>query len=86
MLRRVALGRPEVSEELFLRSLIWFIITANVVLSSPDSVTLMIEALRSSEISIITRATLCNIAEDGILHSHLRENIKSYIALTSWTQ
>jgi hypothetical protein len=24
------------------------------------------------------------IPEDGILHSHLRENLKSYIALTSW--
>jgi hypothetical protein len=23
--------------------------------------------------------------EDGILHSHRRENIKSYIALTGWT-
>jgi hypothetical protein len=25
------------------------------------------------------------IPEDGILHSHRRENLKSYIALTSWT-
>jgi hypothetical protein len=25
------------------------------------------------------------IAEDGILHSHRRENLKSYIALTGWT-
>jgi hypothetical protein len=24
------------------------------------------------------------ISEDGILHSHLRENLKSYIALTGW--
>jgi hypothetical protein len=24
------------------------------------------------------------IAEDGILHSHRRENLKSYIALTGW--
>jgi hypothetical protein len=23
--------------------------------------------------------------EDGILHSHCRENLKSYIALTGWT-
>jgi hypothetical protein len=23
--------------------------------------------------------------EDGILHSHRRENLKSYIALTGWT-
>jgi hypothetical protein len=25
------------------------------------------------------------IPEDGILHSHHRENLKSYIALTGWT-
>jgi hypothetical protein len=25
------------------------------------------------------------IPEDGILHSHGRENFKSYIALTDWT-
>jgi hypothetical protein len=24
------------------------------------------------------------IAEDGIVHSHSRENLKSYIALTGW--
>jgi hypothetical protein len=25
------------------------------------------------------------IPEDGILHSHRHENLKSYIALTGWT-
>jgi hypothetical protein len=25
------------------------------------------------------------IQDDGILHSHRRENLKSYIALTGWT-
>jgi hypothetical protein len=25
------------------------------------------------------------ITEDNILHSHCRENLKSYIALTGWT-
>jgi hypothetical protein len=25
------------------------------------------------------------IPEDGILHSHRRENLKSYVALTGWT-
>jgi hypothetical protein len=25
------------------------------------------------------------IPEDGILHGHCRENLKSYIALTGWT-
>jgi hypothetical protein len=56
-----------------------------VVPSSPILVTLMMEALRSSETSVLTRATRRNIPEDGILHSHHRENLKSYIALTGWT-
>jgi hypothetical protein len=45
----------------------------------------MIEALNSSETSVLTRATRRNIPEDGILHSHRRENLKSYIALTAWS-
>jgi hypothetical protein len=60
------------------------IIRANVVPSSPILVTLMMEAIRSFETSILTRATRRNIPEEGILHSHGRENLKSYIALTWW--
>jgi hypothetical protein len=50
----------------------------------PILVTLMKEALSSSETSVLSRATGRNMPEDAILHSHRPENLKSYIALTGW--
>jgi hypothetical protein len=47
------------------------LVTANVVLSSRILVTLMMEALRSSKTSVLTRATQRNITEDGILHVYI---------------
>jgi hypothetical protein len=55
------------------------LVRTHVVPISPILVTLMMEAIRSSETSVLTRATWRNITEDG------RENLYSYIALTGWT-
>jgi hypothetical protein len=97
MLRRVALVRTDVSEELstsFIRvtkigevgtalaatsNRRRLLVASNAVPSSPILVTVVMKALSFSEASVLTRATRRNIPEDDILHSHRRENLKSYI-------
>jgi hypothetical protein len=86
MLRCVALVRTDVSEELS-ASIVKvtrigpsrLVVMANIVPHSPILVTLMKKGLSSSETSVLTRGTWHNIPEDAILHSHCRENLKSYI-------
>jgi hypothetical protein len=62
----------------FLRNVRLLLVKANA-LSSPILVILMMEAVRSSETSVLARATLFEMPENGILHSYRCENFKSFL-------
>jgi hypothetical protein len=63
--------------QVFIRSVLRLLVAANIVPSSPILTILIMDATHSSETSVLARAILCNIAEDGILYNHCRENLKS---------
>jgi hypothetical protein len=57
------------------------IVTPRVVPSSPILITLMMEALSSSETSVLTKATRRNIPEDIILH-----DLRQFKKNVTWTR
>jgi hypothetical protein len=79
------IGEQGTTLAVFFRSLLRLLVTVNVVPSSPVLVSMMMEVIRSSETSVLIRATLRYIPEDVILLSLRRGNLKSYVALTGWT-
>jgi hypothetical protein len=60
------------------KTLTTFLIIDNFFHSSLIFSTMMMDAIRSSEALVLTRATRRHISEDSILHSHRHENLKSY--------
>jgi hypothetical protein len=81
MLSRVAIVRIDISEEC-IDKLLRLIVPITDVSSLQVLVTLIMEVICLCEESVLTRATIRHISEDDILHSHCREDLKSYIALT----
>jgi hypothetical protein len=60
----------DVTPLVFLRSVLQFLVAANVVPKSLMLFTLWMETIRSSETSVLAKATRRHIPDDGILHRH----------------
>jgi hypothetical protein len=78
MLRHVALVRTDVSEE---PSASFIRVTRIGELGTTHAANKCI----SSQHTVLTRVTRRNIPEDTILHSHRRENLKSYVPCVYFT-
>jgi hypothetical protein len=94
--RRVAVVKTDVSEGSItfiislnrisqLESTLAVTITADALPSSLIPSCLKMEVILSYETSVLTRTTRRHIPDEDNLHSHCRENLKSYITLTGWT-
>jgi hypothetical protein len=77
-----SIGRVTIGElgTLAVTSVLPLLVIAKIVPSSPILVTMM-EAICSSETSILITATRHHIQEHDILHSHRGENLRSYLDL-----
>jgi hypothetical protein len=99
-LRSVALVRTDVLEECVATitrvTRIGELLTTLAVTSNPKHaakspgsailVTLMMEAIFSSETLILTKVTWRHIPGDGIVLDNRREDLRSYVALTGWAR
>jgi hypothetical protein len=77
MLQHAAFVRTDVSVGTY-HTMLWLLVTANSVSSSQILLTLMMEAIRSSETSVLTRAKWPNIPENGTLNETNVANYSTY--------
>jgi hypothetical protein len=86
---RNTLRKNTYSYIVYLSSVLWLLVNINVVSSWPILLTVMMEAIRSSETSVLTRATRRNVPEDGIFHVHFVKTLdltKLHLCLQHWYQ
>jgi hypothetical protein len=78
-IHRVALVKTDVSEESNAS-----IIRVKLIVNLGAMLLQLLATDNVHSSTILTTATRRNIPEYGIIHTHRRENLKSYIALTGW--